>query len=277
MQNAAHILLVHKANHEEAFLLASRILSYLRENGHTSAMIGAGCDNPAYDDAQLALVIVLGGDGTMLGVARRLVGRGVPLLGINFGRVGFLTDAQPEFWQQKITDFLSGLSSIRTCAALGWTVKRADSVVASGAAINDVVLSRGSLSRLVCINMSVNGNLMGMIRGDGVIAATPLGSSAYSVSAGGPLVYPGLEVILFTPICPFIHTIPPMVFPGDAILTLQVLHESTECYITVDGQEGQHLQVGDVVEVSSLPNSFHFLCDKTAFIGRLRARCMGYK
>lgn len=104
MQNSVyrHVLLVSKARHERASRLASEILVWLRAQGHSACVIDAGRDDPAYAAPELSLVIVLGGDGTMLGVARRLVGRNVPLLGINFGRVGFLTDAQPEHWREKL-------------------------------------------------------------------------------------------------------------------------------------------------------------------------------
>ncbi|GFH62470.1 MAG: NAD+ kinase [Candidatus Desulfovibrio kirbyi] len=269
-QDTQHILVVYKARHETAFLLASKIVSFLRENGHTSTLLSAEDDDPAYDDA--TLVVVLGGDGTILGVARRLAGRKAPLLGINFGRVGFLADAQPDAWQEKITEFLSGLSAVRSTTALRWRVKRAGAAFAEGTAINEVVLSRGALSRLVCIAMIVNGQQMGTVCGDGVILSTPLGSTAYCVAAGGSLLYPGLEALQFTPICPFMHTIPSMVFPCDTAFVLRVLQGSTECYLTVDGQNGYHLQRDDVVEVNPLSDAFRFLCSKTAFIERLQSR-----
>lgn len=200
------------------------------------------------------------------------MGRNVPLLGINFGRVGFLTDAQPEHWREKLAACLDGSLPSRTCLALSWTLVRSGITVARGAAVNDVVLSRGSLSRLVCMNISVDGQPMGALRSDGVILSTPVGSSGYSVSAGGPLLYPSLEVLAFTPICPFLNTISPMVFPGASLFRLEILHGSTECFITVDGQEGQLLEIGDYVEVTGLPAAVHFLGDEVSFFERLRSR-----
>ncbi len=267
-----HVLLVSKAHHERASRLASEILAWLREQGHSASVIDAGRDDPAYAALDLSLVVVLGGDGTMLGVARRLVGRNIPLLGINFGRVGFLTDAQPEHWREKLATCLDGSMPVRTCLALRWSLARAGKTLVRGTAVNDVVLSRGSLSRLVCMDISVDGRHMGALRSDGVILSTPVGSSGYSVSAGGPLLYPALEVLAFTPVCPFLNTISPMVFPGVSRFRLEILQGSTECFMTVDGQEGQRLEIGDYVEVTGLPGAVHFLGDEPSFFERLRSR-----
>lgn len=274
MQNALsrHILLVCKARHERAARLGAEICQWLRDQGHGVVIIEAGHDNDAYAAPDLDFVVVLGGDGTMLGVARRLVGRQAPVLGINFGRVGFLTDAQPEHWREKLTACLQGGEPVRSCLALRWTLTRADCVTARGAAVNDVVLSRGSLSRLVSLDITVDGQHMGMLRSDGVIVCTPVGSSGYSVSAGGALLHPGLDALGFTPICPFLNNISPMVFSGSSVFRLQILHGSTDCYLTVDGQEGQHLQTGDVLEVAGLPAAVRFMGAGTPFFERLRTR-----
>ena len=128
-----------------------------------------------------------------------VVGRFVPLFGINFGRVGFLTDAQPEHWKERLVACLKGELAVRTCLALSWKLTRGGSLQAGGSAVNDVVLSRGSLSRLVCVNISVDGQRMGLLRSDGIILSTPVGSSGYSASAGGPLLYSGMNAVAFRP------------------------------------------------------------------------------
>jgi NAD+ kinase len=215
-----NILLVCKARHERATALGEEIGTWLRRQGHRATVITAEQDSPAYGQEDLDFVVVLGGDGTMLGVARRLVGRGVPVLGINFGRVGFLTDAQPDQWQDKLVECLYGDEPVRACMALTWSVTRQGGVLASGHGVNDVVLSRGSLARLVSMEIAVNGVRMGALRSDGVIVCTPIGSSGYSVSAGGPLLYPSMEALGFVPICPFLNTIAPMVFDGNTSLTM---------------------------------------------------------
>ena len=113
---------------------------------------------------------------------------------------------------------------------------------------------------------------MGSLRSDGVILCTPVGSSGYSVSAGGPLLYPSMDAIGFTPVCPFLNTISPMVFPGNTDIQLQVLRGSTDCYITVDGQEGQKLEKGDVLRVSGWSGAVQFLGEGASFFERLRSR-----
>ena len=208
----------------------------------------------------------------MLGVARRVAGRGLPLLGINFGRVGFLADIQPEQWEKGLADSLAGITPERTCMALQWKVVRNDSTLAKGVAVNDVVLSRAALSRLVNMDIGVDGQEMCRLRSDGVILSTPIGSSGYSVSAGGPLLYPSLNCMVFTPICPFLNTIPPMVFPQKTRFCIDLLPGTTETYITVDGQEGLLLQVGDRVEVTGLEDAVCFVGKEMPFFERLRTR-----
>ena len=275
MQNATnrHILLVYKARHDRAAALADEAAQWLRQKGHTvTDVICAGVDSPAYAVEPIDFVVVLGGDGTMLGVARRLVGRKVPVLGINFGRIGFLTDAQPEQWREKLEECLSGSEPARSCMALSWSLTRKGQQIARGCAVNDVVLSRGSLSRLVLFDVFIAGERLGSLRGDGIIVATPVGSSGYSVSAGGSLLHPSMEAIAITPICPFLNSISPMVFPGNTECTFQILQGSTDCFLTVDGQEGQQLELGDTVTVAGLPGAVHFLGKGTTFFERLRSR-----
>lgn len=259
MQNQLkrHILLVCKARHERAAQLGEEIRAWLEERGHKAHLVEAGLDSSLYTDA-LDFVVVLGGDGTMLGVARRLVGSDVPVLGINFGRVGFLTDAQPENWREKLAECLDGHEPVRSCMALSWSLVRDGEEIQAGAAVNDVVVSRGSLSRLVCLDIWVDGQRMGSLRSDGIILCTPVGSSGYSVSAGGPLLYPAMDAIGFTPVCPFLNTISPMVFPGSTDIELQILRGSTDCYLTVDGQEGHKLKKDDLVRISGLPAAVRF-------------------
>lgn len=273
MQNQLkrHILLVCKARHERAAQLGEEIRAWLEERGHKAHLVEAGLDSSLYTDA-LDFVVVLGGDGTMLGVARRLVGSDVPVLGINFGRVGFLTDAQPENWREKLAECLDGHEPVRSCMALSWSLVRDGEEIQGGAAVNDVVVSRGSLSRLVCLDIWVDGQRMGALRSDGIILCTPVGSSGYSVSAGGPLLYPAMDAIGFTPVCPFLNTISPMVFPGSTDIELQILRGSTDCYLTVDGQEGHKLKKDDLVRISGLPAAVRFMGEGTCFFERLRSR-----
>ncbi|MDR2054934.1 MAG: NAD(+)/NADH kinase [Desulfovibrio sp.] len=271
-KTSRRVLLVCKAGHERAFSCARDLLSWLRCQGHPAEMIASGADNDLYYAPDLFLVIVLGGDGTMLSVARRLAGQAVPLLGVNFGRVGFLTDVQPENCQPHIKACLEGNGAVRSHMALRWSVVRSGSAEAGGLAVNDVVLSHGLLARLISVDISVNGQSVGGFRGDGLVLSTPLGSSGYCVSAGGPLIQPGIDAFILTPVCPFLHTMPPIVFHGSAVFDIRILQGSTECYLTADGQEGQALRTGDLLQVSGLPGAVRLMGRETSFLDRLHSR-----
>ena len=267
-----HILLVVKANSDEAAALAGDIAQWLQQRDCRVSECRAGIGSPAYADPELALVVVLGGDGTMLGVARRMVGSKVPLLGINFGRVGFLAEVQPDQWEPCLAACLAGEMPLRPASALAWRLIRDGREAARGHAVNDVVLGRSSMSRLVSLGIYVDDEHMCDLRSDGLILSTAIGSSGYSVSAGGPLLYPSLRSIVFTPICPFLNTIPPIIFPGKALFSLDVLPGSTESYLTIDGQEGIVLCIGDTVEVTGKEDAVFFAGAEVPFFERLRTR-----
>ncbi|MDR3319813.1 MAG: NAD(+)/NADH kinase [Desulfovibrio sp.] len=266
------MLIVSKAGHGQAFSLAREMLLWLRRQGHTAEMIDAGSDNKLYYTPDLFLVIVLGGDGTMIGAARRLAGLAVPLLGINFGRVGFLTDIQPDNWQAHILACLEGNASVRPRMALRWSVLRSGETAADGVAVNDVVLSHGALARLINVEISVNKQMVGLLRGDGLILSTPVGSSGYCASAGGPLVHPDFEALVLISVCPFLQAVPPIVFHGSAVFDIHIRQGSTECCMTADGQEGQILQTGDVLRVTGLSGAVHLIGEESSFLEQLHSR-----
>ncbi|MDR1855802.1 MAG: NAD(+)/NADH kinase [Desulfovibrio sp.] len=269
MPSPQRVLLVHKTGHEDAGRLAGRIHQWLTDQGHLVSMREAASLDavpPGSTDA----VIVLGGDGTMLGVARMLVGQSVVLAGVNFGRVGFLTAADPENWRPVLESCLEGRAPMRECSVLAWTVRSEGRPPISGYAVNDVVLSHGAFSRVVNVDVRMDGVPLTSVRGDGVVVATPVGSSGYCISAGGPLLSPDLDVVVFVPICPFLSLAPPAVVPSDRTIVLELMKGSAECYLTVDGQEGQLLQVGDEVEVRSLPRALRIVGDDSHFFRRMR-------
>lgn len=273
MQNLhpKRILLVSKAGHAAAGNLCRDVAHWLLQGGHQVTAIAAGEDDEAFA-MPLDLVIVLGGDGTMLGTCRRMAGRHIPILGINFGRVGFLTEIQPQEWQASLTDWLAGRLPLRCSPVLRWRLLRNGAELAGGHAVNDVVLGRGTLARLVCLDVMVDGQWLGHLHSDGLVISSPLGSSGYCVSAGGPLICPGLEAMTFTPICPFLHVIPPMAFPCGSVFHLRVKEGSIDCHITIDGQEGQTVEIEDIVEVSCLPDAVLICGGETPFFERLRKR-----
>ncbi len=186
--------------------LERKQLSVLLGNTTSSEIPGDRIDEQglAVGD-QIDLAIVVGGDGTLLHVARLLADQGVPAIGINLGRLGFLTDISFSDLETGIGAILNGQYAIEKRTMLQCTTYKDEQVVFSGHALNEIVLSKGNTGRVIEFEIRVNGNYVSQIRSDGLILATPTGSTAYALSAGGPIIYPDLSVICMSPICP--HTL----------------------------------------------------------------------
>jgi NAD+ kinase len=194
-------------------------------------------------------VFVLGGDGTLLGVARKLAGSRIPILGINLGHLGFLSEAEPEDLSASVDQILTGQYCVEQRLMLDTKVIRGKEIVNQGTALNDVGIAKGSFNRMITCTVQMDGDYIGSYSGDGVMVSTPTGSTAYSLSCGGPIVWPDLECILLTPICPHTLTSRPMVLPADSILDIEVTATHREIGLTIDGQEGFTLERGDIVRV----------------------------
>lgn len=195
------------------------------------------------------LVFVLGGDGTLLGMARRFAEAQLPILGFNLGQLGFLSEAEPDDLSRAVDRVLSGDYFIEQRLMLEAEVMRDGAVIETGIALNEIGIGKGAFSRMIQCTAYMNGMLVGTYSGDGLIVSTPTGSTAYSLSCGGPLVYPGIQVLLLTPICPHTLTSRPMVLPAEAVLEIHVSASHHDMGITIDGQLGYCLKNGDVVRV----------------------------
>ncbi len=196
------------------------------------------------------IVMVLGGDGTLIGVARQLPSeQRIPVLGVNMGTVGFLTDMDAKDWPQRLEDLLQNDLRVTERLCLEYQVWRNGGVALQGRALNDVVVSRASLARLIRLELQLDGLSLGRVHADGLIIATPTGSTAYSVSAGGPLAHPEVGMISVTSICPFLSSFPPLVLPPDSELTVGLSNPFADVHLTLDGQEGQPLEKGDTIVV----------------------------
>jgi NAD+ kinase len=254
-ESVQNILVVTKAGDAEAAALGREIGSWLEGRGLVARVMEnrqergreeaarAGVFDPRPD-----LVLVLGGDGSMIGVARKMV-EPIPMLGLNLGKVGFLTELGRADWEGRLSTILDkGFRTARRMA-LAYTVRRQGREILTGRIINDLVVNRGSLARLIHVNVSADGEPLGVLRADGLIVATPTGTTGYAVSAGGPLVMPELEVYTLTAVCPFRSTFRPLVLSSASELLLHILESKAETFLTVDGQEGFPLACGDEVLV----------------------------
>lgn len=246
------VLLVGKAGRDDVRELADVMACWLAERGYGVVRVHAQGDDPVYGRTDFGLAVVLGGDGTLLGVARRLARHPVPILGINFGRVGFLTVTPPEEWRGALEAVLAGRGYVQERMALQWQVRRAGESF-GGMAVNDVVVCRGAVSRVSTLDVFAGDQFVASLRADGLIVSSPMGSSAYTVSAGGPLVHPAVEALVLTPICPFLNRMPPVVLPAAADVRILLRDGSVETCLTADGQDGACLKAGDEVRVRAVP------------------------
>lgn len=265
------VIICPKKSHAGALALAEKIAAWL-EDRRVNASIRAVTDYTQLTRDGADCVIALGGDGTLLGIARRLAGTGIPIFGINFGRVGFLTAAERGDWKEKLGSALEGGFPVRECLALKWEISRNGATADNGIAANDVVISRCFPAKVVNINLRIGNFDLGLLRGDGVIVSTPMGSSGYTVSAGGPLLYPGLKAMAITPICPFTPAISPLVFSENTQIRLDMADSPEDCYLTVDGQEGTCLKEHDSIIINAMPDALRFFGDDALFFARLSAR-----
>jgi len=219
----------------------------------------------AYDEAQVLqgardtdLIISFGGDGTIVRVARTIAGLNVPILGVNLGRVGFLAELQPQEVAGKLEALVDGQFWLEERMMLHAGLQRGERVIESFEALNDVVAGRGRIARVVRITAEVDGQCLTTYVADGVIVATPTGSTAYSLAAGGPILDPRLRNLLLKPIAPHLTVATALVLPETACVRL-ALSTDSEASLTVDGQVAVALQEGDVVVVTASRNVCRFV------------------
>ena len=196
------------------------------------------------------LIIVLGGDGTFLSIARLMKSRSVPVMGVNMGQLGFLTEIKKSEAITAVASILNGEKPVLSRRALlEVTVKRAGKTVFQGPVVNDAVISKGAIARIIGIRVCINGREVNQIRADGVIVSTPTGSTAYSLAAGGPIVEPSLGALVITAICPHALTQRPMVINDDSVVEMCLQHRPGHVLLTLDGQDVVDLKEGDLVSI----------------------------
>jgi NAD+ kinase len=223
-------------------------LTFLAEP-HLAGPLGWGSTPDTAIAERSELLVVLGGDGTLIHAARVLRGREVPLLGINLGSLGFMTEVPSRDAARLLEATLDGKVVISSRLKLRCRILRDGKPIFEDEALNDVVLNKGAEAKIVDFDTLLDDSLIAHYKSDGLIFATPTGSTAYSLSAGGPIVHPLIDCVIVTPICPHALTQKPIVVPGDRPLRVALKSEVTDVYLSVDGQPGVLLKVGDRIEV----------------------------
>ncbi len=222
-----------------------------------------GCAVKVVNEDELAqqvdLMLVLGGDGTMIATARMIGDAQVPVIGVNYGGLGYLAEFPLEELFPALESILAGPFCVEQRLMLRVELWRGEELVTRNRVLNDVVVNKSALARIVEIEAYLNDQFVNLFRADGLIVATPTGSTAYNLSAGGPIIYPSMHAIVITPICPFTLSNRPLVVPDESIIKVRLVTENEEVALTLDGQVGFPLTAGDRVVIRKSNSAFNLV------------------
>lgn len=260
----------------------NKVISWLTEqqievlyNEESAALLG--CPDKGIPTRKLAkscdCIMVWGGDGTLLNCARQTAEVGTPIFGVNFGRLGFLTEIDIPDLKEKMQALIAGHYYIEERMMLEATVIREGEIIASSICLNDAVVAKGVPLRMVHLNILVNGESAGGYSADGIIIASPTGSTAYSLSAGGPIISPDVKALLITPICPHSLSNRPVVISHESVVEIQILPSIDTVQLSLDGQYSFPLKSGDRILIKKADTIARFLkIKKTGFFEVLRGK-----
>jgi NAD+ kinase len=264
MPTISRVGLVAKHRVETAAGVLADLAAWLTARGiaviyepDTALLAGVGPDAAIVSKEELPkacdLIVLLGGDGTLIGMARRVARAAVdvPIAGVNFGSLGFLTEIRLDDLYPSIEAVLAGTAPIEQRMMLRARTLRGGRTFADELVLNDVVITKAALSRIIELSVSLGGEAVMRVRADGVIVATPTGSTAYNLAAGGPIVHPALDALLVTPIAPHMLTNRPLVLPAtNEVVVDPDMNGNDEVFVTFDGQSGHALERDDVVAIT---------------------------
>ncbi len=205
------------------------------------------------------LILVLGGDGTMIATGRMLGDNQVPVIGVNYGGLGYLAEFPIEELFPALEAILAGEYQVQQRLMLRVELWRGEELVTQSRVLNDVVVNKSALARIIEIEAYLNDQFVSSFRADGLIVATPTGSTAYNLSAGGPIIFPSMNAMVITPICPFTLSNRPIVVPDDSVIEVRLITKNEEVALTLDGQVGCNLQAGDRILIRKSRTAFNLV------------------
>lgn len=247
--------------------ILGRLIPWLRKQNYhifldtgTAAIIN---ETSSYEKGEISqqadLLIVLGGDGTLLSVARAAHPHNIPILAVNLGSLGFLAEVSIDELYPTLENILAGKFEIENRMLLNACIWRNGEKVEDHNVLNDVVINKGAVARVINLQVLVNGQYMTSYRADGLIIATPTGSTAYSLSAGGPIIHPSMHTLVLSPICPFTLTNRSILIPDQSIIQVKLAAEYDDVRVTLDGQEGYDMRAEDILKIKKTKTSLQLI------------------
>lgn len=249
------IVILANGSKRESASVAAEIESYLSSIGHKSKTVFSDVSSIALElPEETSLVITLGGDGTVLYAARSVHELGIPILPVNLGTFGYITEVGKDEWKETLDAFLRGEDIISRRLMLRVAVYRRGRKVYSGLALNEAVITSSGIAKVVRLSLMLDQTSVGTFRADGIIIATPTGSTGYSLAAGGPILDAEMSALIITPVCPFTLSNRPLVTSGKSISVIVNEHQRTDLVLTVDGQQLFELEENDEILVEKSRN-----------------------
>ncbi len=267
-------LIIANTYKNESLQLADEIKNFLKERNIKSIILPYSGNTSVTDMENVSFAISLGGDGTVLFAARLCAPHKIPVFAINLGEFGFIAGIQPHEWKNRLNNFLNNTEHIDYRNLVSATVFRNNKKIFTSSALNDVVISAKGSARLVSLDIQSSGIPFGKFKADGIIIATPTGSTAYSAAAGGPIVDPSLDALILNPISPFSLSNRPLVMPSTMVIEITLLpSRCEEVILACDGQVLVDLQEGDVIKIGKSEDTVMLVgCNSHLFYSALRSK-----
>lgn len=268
------VLIIINISKEESKNLADEMAAFLKEKGFTIELFSFDGFNENTTFSDYAFVVTLGGDGTVLFAARNCVENQIPVFPVNLGQFGFMSPIQQNEWKTALLDYLDGKSPFQQRCLIKASVKRNGKELLQGTALNDIVISSKNATDIASLVINFNEALLCKLKSDGVIISTPTGSTAYSASAGGPIVDPLMEAVIMTPMNSFSLSSRPIVLNPKGVLSINIQQSRAKSVcIVIDGQEPYGLLPGDTVEIQLMEKKVQLIgCTEVKFYNSLRSK-----